>query len=47
MGAFQGTGLDHRQEVLYLPRPCARGVKELRHSTPCARGRLSMYDDQR
>ncbi|MFE2472653.1 hypothetical protein [Streptomyces mirabilis] len=23
MGAFYGTGFDHRQEVLYLPRPCA------------------------
>ncbi|MEU5059880.1 hypothetical protein ACWCRC_42335 [Streptomyces sp. NPDC001940] len=29
VGAFQDPGLDHRQEVLYLLRPCARGFKEI------------------
>jgi hypothetical protein len=47
MGAFYGTGLDHRQEVLYLSRPCAGCFKEIGHATPGARGRLRVHDDQR
>ncbi|MFE2699779.1 hypothetical protein [Streptomyces mirabilis] len=47
MGAFYGTGLDHRQEVLYLPRPCAGCFKETGHATPGARSCLCVHDDQR
>ncbi|MEU9662861.1 hypothetical protein [Streptomyces chartreusis] len=47
MGAFHGTCLDHRQEVLYLLRPCTRGFKEIGRATPGVRSCLGVHDDQR
>ncbi|MFF1627438.1 hypothetical protein ACFVXW_16605 [Streptomyces sp. NPDC058251] len=47
MGAFHGPGLDHRQELLYLPRPYSRGLKEIGHTKPGTRGCLFVHDDQR
>ncbi|MCX4430235.1 hypothetical protein [Streptomyces mirabilis] len=47
LGAFYATGLDHRQEVLYLPRPCAGCFKEIGHTTPGARSCLCVHADQR
>ncbi|MFE3410522.1 hypothetical protein ACFXMT_20015 [Streptomyces mirabilis] len=47
MGAFYGTGLYHRQEVLYLPRPCAGCFKEIGHTTPGAHSCLCAHGDRR
>ncbi|GGX57646.1 hypothetical protein GCM10010321_88230 [Streptomyces chartreusis] len=47
VGAFHSTGLDHRQEVLYLLRPRARSFKEIGRATPGVRSCLGVHDDQR
>ncbi|MFD7205748.1 hypothetical protein [Streptomyces sp. NPDC059893] len=37
VGAFQGPGLDDRQEVLYFPWPYARSFKVIGQTALCAR----------